>query len=148
MKRAWPTSIACLLTVATVCGCAGARVDVVADRALYPISMSGSVRDNTGTLHDLRSLKIVGPFDVEEKRIGLFYSTTMPGGKFDISDAVNTQVQAAGGEAVIRLSITVDESCHWVNELFPLSILPFWPGCVPVKIHGAIVRRKTGAPPF
>jgi hypothetical protein len=149
MSRPWRASNRwCALLATVVCGCAGANVDVVADKALYPISMSGSVRDNTGTLHDARSLKIVGAFDLEESRVGFLYSTATVRGKLDISEAINAQVQAVGGEAVIRLSITVDDSCHWVNELFPLNALPIWPGCVPVKIHGAIVRRKIVAPPF
>lgn len=143
MRSAWSGQrIGFVLAMFVVCGCAGAGVDVVADRALFPISMSGSVRDNTGTLHDVRSLKIVGSFDLEESRLGLVYSTATPRAKLDISDAVNSQVQAVNGEAVIRLSVTVDDSCHWVNELFPLNVLPVWPGCVPVKIKGAIVRRK------
>lgn len=142
MRCDWLLSrIGLAIALATACGCAGAGVTIVADRAAYPISMSGSVRDDTGTLHDARSLKVVGAFDVEETRLGLVYSTTTVHEKLDISDAINSQVQAAGGEAVIRLSVTVDDSCHWRNELFPLTVLPFWPGCVPVKIHGAIVRR-------
>ena len=146
MRRAWLSlPVWPVWMLAGVCGsCAGAGVKIVADQALYPISMSASVRDNTGMLHDVRSLKAVGSFDFEESRLGFVYSTFTPRAKLDISEAVNTQVEAAGGEAVIRLSVTVDDSCHWLNEMFLLNALPIWPGCVPVKIHGTIVRRKTG----
>jgi hypothetical protein len=129
-------------------GCAGANVEVTARGAVYPISMSGIVRDNSGTLLDVHSMKIVSGFHLEATRVGILYSGVTPHGTLDISDAVNAQVSAAQGEAVIRLSITVEDSCDLVNTLPVLNAIPFWPGCVPVVLDGLIVKRRPPpAPP-
>ena len=128
-------------------GCAGATVDVTARGAAYPISMSGFVRDNTGALLDMRSLKIVSGFHVEKTRIGLLYSGVTPRSTIDISDEVNSQVAAAQGEAIIRLSVTVGPSCNILNTFPVLNAIPVWPGCVPVAIDGLVVKRRpTSAP--
>jgi hypothetical protein len=130
-----------------VAGCAGANVDVTARGAAYPISMSGSVRDNDGTLLDMRSMKIVSGFHLETTRIGILYSGVTPRSTLDISDAVNEQVSAAQGEAIIRLSVTVDERCDVLNSLPVLNAIPVWPGCVPVILDGLIVKRRPPSPP-
>ena len=127
-------------------GCAGARVEVTARRAAYPISMSSSVRDDSGTLLDIRSLKIASGFHFEATRLGILYSGVTPRGALDISDAVNAQVSAAQGEAIIRLSVTVDESCDVLNSLPILNAIPVWPGCVPVVLDGLIVKRRPPLP--
>jgi hypothetical protein len=131
------------ICVSTLAACAGANVDIVADHARYPVSMSGAVRDGDGTLLDIRSLKTVGRFGVDASRVGIFYSAVTPRSPLDISDEVNTQVAQVGGEAIVRLSVTVDDSCNPLNVVFLLNALPIWPGCVPVEIHGLIVRRKS-----
>ncbi len=128
-------------------GCAGASVDVTARGAAYPISMSGSVRDSSGTLLDIHSMKIVSGFHLETTRIGILYSGVTPRSTLDISDAVNEQVSAAQGEAIIRLSVTVDERCNVLNSFPVLNAVPVWPGCVPVILDGLIVRRRPPAPP-
>ena len=61
----------------------------------------------------------------------------------DISDGVNRQVAATHGDAIVKLAVTVDDSCDVLNAFVPLHALPIWPGCVPVAIHGLIVRRRT-----
>ena len=104
--------------------------------------MSGAVRDSTGAMLDTRFLKIVSQFHVEQTRIGILYSGVTPRSTIDISDEVNSQVAAANGEAVIRLSITVDGSCSPLNAFPVLNIVPVWPGCVPVSIDGLIVKRR------
>jgi len=123
-------------------GCAGANVEVTARGAAYPISMSGSVRDSAGTLLDIHSMKIVSGFHLEATRIGILYSGVTPGSTLDISDAVNAQVSAARGEAIIRLSVTVVESCNFLNTVPVLNAIPVWPGCVPVVLDGLIVQRR------
>jgi hypothetical protein len=128
-------------------GCAGASVDVTARGAAYPISMSGSVRDSAGTLLDIRSMRIVSGFHLEATRIGILYSGVTPRSTLDISDAVNAQVSAAQGEAIIRLSVTVDEGCDVLNSFPVLNAIPIWPGCVPVILDGLIVRRRPPPPP-
>jgi hypothetical protein len=137
---------AILAGIFATAGCAGARIDVTAERSRYPISMSDAVHDVEGQLHGPSSLKRVGELSVEETRIGILYSLVTPRPTCDISDAVNTQVAAAKGEAVINLAVTVSEGCAFLNEFPVLNALPIWPGCVPVTITGDIVRRRSNAP--
>ncbi len=131
-----------VLPAVAAAGCAGARVNVTAERAQYPISLSDAVRDPSGALYAPQSLQRVGDFSLEASRMGVFYSLWTPRANLDISDAVNVQVAAAKGEAVIRLSVTVSDSCAVLNAMPVLNVLPLWPGCVPVSISGQIVRRK------
>jgi hypothetical protein len=135
-------AIAALVTLVLAAGgCAGASVEVTAERARYPVSMSGLVRDGTGVIHGPWSLQRVGMLRTEATRFGFLYSTATAQPRYDISDEVNAQVAAARGEAVVNLSVTVSARCGKLN-MFPfLGILPFWPGCVPVSIMGDIVRR-------
>ncbi len=83
------------------CGCAGARVAVSADRANYPVSLSGAVRDKNGYLHDGRSLTKVGSFSAQRTRVGLVYSSWTIPSTYDISDEINVQVASSCGEAVV-----------------------------------------------
>jgi hypothetical protein len=130
------------LVVALFAGCAGARVSVTAERARYPISFSGSVRDANGELRPRSSLVKVGELAASQTRMGFFYSGATPRSSYDISDEVNAQVEAAHGEAVVYLTITVSDSCNVLNAFPVLNALPFWPGCVPLDVTGEIVRRR------
>jgi hypothetical protein len=125
-------------------GCAGARVNVTADRARYPISFSGSVRDASGELRLRPSLVKVADLSIDGTRVGLLYSGVTPRSTCDISDEVNAQVAAAGGEAVVFLTITASDGCNVLNGMPVLNALPIWPGCVPLAITGEIVRRRPG----
>lgn len=133
---------AVLMPVAATTGCAGARVAVTAERSRFPISMSDAVRDRSGELYGPPSLKRLADFSVESTKIGILYSAVAPGSPLDISDAVNAQVTAAQGEAIINLSVTVSEGCALLNSFPVLNALPIWPGCVPITIEGEIVRRR------
>ncbi len=131
-----------VLVAATASACAGARVNVTANRAAYPISMSGCVRDNTGRLYERRELQTVGEFVSDGARVGFLYSLLTLPSSYDVSDEVNAQVAAANGEAVVNLRVTVTEGCAVLNEFPGLTALPIWPGCVPLTVTGNIVRRR------
>ena len=94
------------------------------------------------TVLDTRFLKVVSPFHVEQTRIGILYSSLTPRSTVDISDEVNSQVAAADGEAINRLSVTVDVGSQCPNAFPVLNMVPVWPGCVPVIIDGLIVKRR------
>jgi len=127
-------------------GCAGARVNVTADRARYPLSLSPVVRDGRGRPYDAASLVKVGWLDVRKTTPGFVYSAlTVPPAR-DFSDEINAQVAAAGGEAVVGLTVTVAGGCGWLNGFPILNALPVWPGCVPVRLTGDIVRRRNILP--
>lgn len=93
LARAMPAVAA--FFIAFTAGCAGARVTVTAERARYPISFSGSVRDANGELRLRSSLVKVGELTADDTRLGILYSGVTPRSHFDISDAVNAQVEAA-----------------------------------------------------
>ena len=62
------------------------------------------------------------------------------------AQAVADEIAAAGGEAVVGLTVSVGDGCGWLNG-FPIgNALPFWPGCVPVRLTGDIVRRRNISP--
>ena len=123
-------------------GCAGARVNITAERSRYPISMSDVVRDKDGELYGPQTLQRLARFSLEATKVGILYSGLAPGSPLDISDAVNAQVAAAQGEAVINLEVTVSTGCAPINSMPLLNALPFWPGCVPITVEGEIVRRR------
>jgi hypothetical protein len=123
-------------------GCAGARVNVTADHARYPLSLSPVVRDANGRPYDSRTLIKVGWLDVRKTTPGFFYwAVTIPPTR-DFSDEINVQVAAAGGEAVVGLTIGTSWGCDWLNMFPILNALPVWPGCVPVRLTGDIVKRR------
>ena len=132
-----------LLGLAT--GCAGARADVTANQARYPLSMSSQVRDKDGTVHGRGTLEKVGELESSATPVGILYSLLTFPSTVDISDDVNQQVKAAGGEAVVRLQVTASGGCDILNGFPVLNLLPIWPGCIPLTVTGDIVRRK--APP-
>jgi hypothetical protein len=135
-----------LLGVLVAAGCAGARVRLTVDRVRYPLSLSPAVRDAGGHLYDARTLEKVGWLDVRKTTAGLVYSALAVPPARDFSDAINAQVAAAGGEAVVGLTISVGDGCGWLNGFPILNALPVWPGCVPVRLTGDIVRRRNIAP--
>ena len=105
------------------------------------MSLSGVVRDKNGSIYDQHSLTKVGTFNVHRTPIGFVYSAVSTPSTYDISDSINRQVASSCGEAVVNLSISVSDACTALN-MFPfLNALPFWPGCVPVRVTGDIVRR-------
>jgi hypothetical protein len=142
MRLAVKVPLLVLLGTLIAAGCAGARVQVRADRARYPLSLSPVVRDGTGRLHDARTLVKVGWLDVRQTTTGFVYSALPLPRERDFSDAINAQVVAAGGEAVVSLRISSGDGCGWLNGFPILNALPFWPGCVPVRLTGDIVRRR------
>jgi hypothetical protein len=138
----------CALVALAAAGCAGARVEITAARAAYPISMSSVVRDSAGTLLQRAALERVGELLVQKTLVGILYGKVMPVATCDISDDVNAQVAAARGEAVLGLEVTVSGSCAFLNEVPLVVALPIWPGCVPITITGDIVRRRPAPPPL
>jgi hypothetical protein len=135
-----------LLGALAAAGCAGARVNVTADRAHYPLSFSPVVRDASGRPHDARTLVKVGWLDVRKTTPGFVYSALSVPPTRDFSDEINAAVTAAGGEAVVGLTVSIAGGCGWLNGFPILNALPVWPGCVPVRLTGDIVRRRNISP--
>jgi hypothetical protein len=123
-------------------GCAGARVAVTAERTQYPVSLSGVVRDREGALLGAPALQKVGNFAAGKTAYGIVHSTVSLSGSWDLSDEINRQVKAAGGEAVINLRIAATDHCAFLNSVLIFNALPIWPGCAPLEASGDIVVRR------
>lgn len=134
-------SLLWLCQIALTAGCAGARVEVTAVNSRYPISLSHIIRDKAGRLYGEGSLTRVGRFSVDRTPVGFFYSALTVPWTYDISNEVNRQVSAVAGEAIVDLAVAVSTNCNLLNAFPFLNSLPLWPGCVPVVVTGAIVRR-------
>jgi hypothetical protein len=136
-----------LLTGALLAGgCAGARIRLTAERARYPLSLSPAVRDAGGHLYDARTLVKVGWLDIRKTTTGVVYSSLALPATRDFSDEINAQIAAASGEAVVGLTVSVGGACGWLNGFPILNAIPLWPGCVPVRLTGDIVRRRNVSP--
>ncbi|MCA9589896.1 MAG: hypothetical protein KC657_31545 [Myxococcales bacterium] len=119
-------------------GCAGARTNVVAPNAAYPISMSQGVRDADGRLVARDRLTKLASLESRATAWSMLYSYVPLTPETDISDVVNAQVKAAGGDAVLNLRVMAGNcATQW---FFGLNVLPFWPGCLNVRVEGDIVK--------
>jgi hypothetical protein len=144
MRGAQATVMALLAPAALflATGCAGARVRVTVERARYPLSLSPVVRDGSGRLYDGRTLVKVGWLDVRKTTPGFAYAALAVPPARDFSDEINAQVAAVGGEAVVGMTVSIRGGCGWLNGFPILNALPVWPGCVPVRLTGDIVKRR------
>jgi len=124
-------------------GCAGSRYEFGADHARYPISFSPALPDDKGSIlylgHELESK---GSFEFSTIHLGFVYGATS--GSVDISDQINAEVAKRGGEGVVGLALK-NTNC-FTNYLFPLPLLPFYPGCQVVTVIGTVVRAKQAPP--
>lgn len=141
MKSVISTSvtIACGLAL-LASGCAGARGGVSFETTRYPLSMSQVLFDPQGRMLPPQALQIVGTVKAERRLWGLMYSWIPLSGTKDLSDDMNRQIGATGGEGVIGLHAEVTGCVP--NGFFPFTLLPIWPGCANVEVKGWVVRRK------
>ena len=141
--RPYPT-LAIVLIITLLTGCAGARYKVDTSGLRYPVSMSGALADAEGNLYVLNhGLDDVGELKADYTSIGILYGET--GNDIDISDDVNRQIEAAGGDGAVGVTIRT-QNCG-TNFVAWLPALPFYPGCIGVHVEGRIVKaRKLGQP--
>ncbi|AKV01593.1 hypothetical protein AKJ09_08256 [Labilithrix luteola] len=136
---------AVLALVAFGTGCAGARTTVVADTAQYPISLSRAVRDADGTLVASGRATPVARLEFETTVWGLLYSSVKLNPRTDISEAVNEQMAAVNGDAVVNVHV---KTGRCATEFFPfLNLLPIWPGCTKVRVEGDIIKVQRDSAP-
>ncbi len=137
--RALPGAIAAAMLLA---GCAGADYRISADRLRYPASLSPVLPDTRGKpLYLDEDLKSVGEFSFSRTSVGYLYGMT--GSPIDISDNLNDEVERRQGEGIVRLSFTASNCAS--SWFFPLTVLPFYPGCQNVTVTGTVVTRKPAA---
>jgi hypothetical protein len=126
--------------------CTGARTQVVAPGSEYPVSLSRGLRDADGNLVPAERKKVVGTFKHERTAWNILWAAVRITPETDISGAVNQQIAAAKGDAIIHLTI-VTRQCPLNYLSFPFGILPFWPSCANIEMTGDIVKVEAAAPP-
>lgn len=122
-----------------ICSCAGGRGGISFKTASYPISMSQMLFDSQGRNLPPQAFQIVGTVSAQRRLWGIMYSWIPLGGTRDVSEDMNRQISAVSGEGVVGLHAVV-KGCG-LNGIFPLTLLPIWPGCAKVEVKGWIVRR-------
>lgn len=123
-------------------GCAGAHYRVSGDGLGYPVSFSRVVHDADGRPLFLgEALEPVGQFVFRKTSVGFLYGVT--GTTVDLSDDINREVARFHGEAVVSLRMRT-ENCS-TSWLFPLTALPFYPGCQNLAVSGTVVTRTRAA---
>jgi len=112
----------------------------------YPVSMTPYIYDkNEKILVENEDLVIVRELGARQNLWGIFYGIIPLGnGNKNIMHKINSQIQKSGGAGVINFTIASNE-CELLY-LFPLSLLPVWPGCTRVVVRGDIIKRKDGKP--
>jgi hypothetical protein len=120
-------------------GCAGARYPITAGGLKYATSFSPVLPGENGKpLYIDEDLAPLGDFDFTRTPVGLLYSGTRT--TVDLSDDLNREVERLNGQGIVGLSIKVRECV--TSWLFPLTVLPFYPGCHTVSVSGTVVARK------
>ena len=133
-----------VLVAAASVSCAGARYQVKTSGLKYPVSMSGALADAEGNLYVLdHGLDDIGKLKADYTSIGFLYGET--GSDVDISEEVNRQIEAVGGDGAVGVTIRT-QNCG-TNFIVWLAALPFYPGCMGVHVEGTIVKaRRLGQP--
>jgi hypothetical protein len=136
MCTKWLGVVLCALSAGS--GCAGATYSVVLPTARYPVSLSRVLPDEEGRpLAVGEGLVSLGVFDLDSASVGILYALT--GTTIDLSRQLNAQVERLCGEGIVELSLWPENSGF--NALFPLTLLPVFPGSSGLHVSGRVVRR-------
>jgi hypothetical protein len=141
-------TVCCIGLVMLAMGCAGARTMVKADGAKYDVSLSRAIRDSSGVVIPSERLEEVGIYHKRAHGWGILWSC-LPLNSIDLSNSVNDQVEKAGGNAIINLSVKVRENfvnsyINWVT-FWVFTMFPVYPYCSVVDFTGKIVKIKPAA---
>lgn len=92
-------------------GCAMVRGKISAEDARGPVSLTPHVYGPDGKVLTLgEDLEEVGRFKTTETFYAAFYGLLPPTWTWDASEFCNTQLDRYGGEAIVNLTATVQES--------------------------------------
>ncbi|MBI2391646.1 MAG: hypothetical protein HYV09_18805, partial [Deltaproteobacteria bacterium] len=140
MSRKLALGLSAIALAVGAFGCSGARSHVTAPTAEYPISMSDGIRDESGAPVADEDKQVVGYFQYDYKAWGMWWRMISFTGDKDLSEEMNKQVKAAGGEGVINLTVKA-ENCTW--NIF--TFVGLFPDCSTVRVRGNIIKRKPKA---
>ncbi len=134
-----------LLVPLVLCGCAGGKVRVVTRSVQTPVSYTPCVFDSSGRIRRAHTNEVVKHFEISKANWSMLW-TALPlnAREWDISPALNAQLQQASGNAVVNLTVQARgcDFLHW----YIASLVPIIPSYVAVKIEGDVVRIPEHAP--
>lgn len=129
------------LLILILVNCSGGRAAIKLEKAQVPISMSPFLYSEDGkVLVKSKDLKVLGKFEYEKRFWGILWSHVRLSDDDDVSEAINEQVKAKGGDGII--SLLVESDYCGINAVPFLGILPIWPGCTKAKFQGDIVVEE------
>lgn len=138
------TKVALLLGCLLLSSCAAVRGRVVAENVPFPVSLTPYLYDAELNLLSVGDgLEACGAFSTEESFLGAFYGFAPMWWTWDASDFLREVVERHGGEGVIDLTATVEESSAafalyaYLTQTTPLA--PIW---VTVRLSGTVVRSS------
>lgn len=127
-------------------GCiAGGRTSVSFDATAYPVSMSPTVFGSDGEVLAPEAAEVVGDLEVDLRAWSMLWGAVSLKRVRDVSEAINAQIQRAGGQAAVNVRIQARQ-CGG-NYVVPLTLLPFYPGCAKIKITGDVIRERGATAP-
>jgi len=133
--RCAPEAVLLLLAA----GCVGGKAHLRADHLSHPVSLSRSYVGSEGSVIGPDRQEVVAPFTFVVRRWSLFWTLLPLSSRVvDLSDLLEERIRAAGGEAVVDLTLKVFEDPLSVLTLF----VPVVPSRVSVHVAGDVVRRK------
>ncbi len=121
------------------CGMGFSGGSIRFDDLKYPASMSGSLYGPNGEVTNTENgLKEIDGFYYSREYWSMFYSLVPLSGTNDIVEQMNMKIEKAGGDGMINVKVISDYSK--LTSIWPLNLLPIWPGCSEVQVRGTIVK--------
>lgn len=132
-----------LLFLASAClvGCTYVRPRITFEEAQYPLSMTRVLIGASGNRIGDAELQNVGKLSVEDSAWSIAWGL-IPVNGISVCEEINQQVAAAGGEAVIGVTVQLEGDPSLWNDISNLTflVLPF-PSSLLVRVEGDIVKR-------
>jgi hypothetical protein len=127
-------------------GCAGTRSQIMMAEAPYPVSLSPVIRTVAGETVGEREMERVGTFYHQHTTAHMLWSIIpLSRTKFDLSEEIATQVEAAGGDMVANLRVKSHfNGWNSFPTIISIGILPAW---AKVEVTGDIMKRVPYVPP-
>jgi hypothetical protein len=121
--------------------CTGSRAEIKLEKVEVPVSLSAFLYGEDGqVLVKNKSLKVIGKFKYEKRFWGILWTMIRLSNDDDVSNEINKQVNAQGGDGIINLMV---ESDYCSLNAFPfLGLLPIWPGCTIATFNGEIIKAE------
>lgn len=123
--------------------CSGGRMTLGASNLEHPVSTSQGLYDPKFTLLGQDDYEVVGKVDFTVSKWTLFWSLVPLSSDPDLSQTLDSEIKAKGGDAIVNLTVTTGTTLGGgVIVNFFSSIVPVLPGIVAANITGDIVKAK------